>query len=278
MDAYTPPWYYSMQPPHGMHRQHPPPTPRAPGPGPQGPPHPGMPMSPRTQPPSLPPGTPTMPHAVPTPHTSQPPPHSHQPSSSIRISSPPPTPVTSSGPGARLNTEARAFVPSAPPQHKTITIKGLDGIEVNLESLKKHSPQPSTIPIPPASPITTSGRTTLVGIESKKGKRKQQERARLEKEKKDTEEAERRFNEKICWFEEGRRRLIARWEEERNNSSFPPSSFTTARKIDSLDEIEYPEGIKGPKAELNRNAKDGKFRYMWTLTSRAWGSCSLFCP
>ena len=42
-----------------MHQQHPPSTPHA-GPGPQGPPHPGLPMSPRAQPPSLPLGTPTM--------------------------------------------------------------------------------------------------------------------------------------------------------------------------------------------------------------------------
>ncbi|KAI6046360.1 hypothetical protein EDC04DRAFT_3006432 [Pisolithus marmoratus] len=46
------------------------------------------------------------------------------------------------------------------------------------------------------------------------------------------------------------------------NSSVPPlSALLTARNIDRLDEIEYPEGIRSPKAELNENAKDGKFRY-----------------
>ena len=143
-----------------------------------------------------------------------------------------------------------------------ITIRSEDGTEVKLEVLKKHSPQPSTAPIPLASPMTTSSQTPSVRIESKRDKRKRQEQARLEQEKKDAEEAKRKLNEKISRFEEGRRRLMARWKEERNNSPFPPSAFTTARKIDSLDEIEYPEGIKGPKAELNRNAKDGKFRYM----------------
>ena len=77
MDAYnTPPWYYPMQPPHGMHQQHLPPMPHTPDPGPQGPPHPGMPMSPRTQSQSLPPSTPTMSDAIPSLHTLQPPPHS----------------------------------------------------------------------------------------------------------------------------------------------------------------------------------------------------------
>lgn len=143
----------------------------------------------------------------------------------------------------------------------------------------------------------TSGRTPSVRIESEEDKRKRQERARLEQQKKEAEErakregkdaegkaeeeaerittthrtasvrieskkeeAERKFNEKISRFEEGRRRLMASWKEEKDNLPFQPSAFTTARRIDSLDEIEYPEGIKGLKAELNQNAKDGKFR------------------
>ena len=41
----------------------------------------------------------------------------------------------------------------------------------------------------------------------------------------------------------------------------PLSALMTARNIDRLDEIEYPQGIKSPKTELNQNAaKDGKFR------------------
>ena len=93
-------------------------------------------------------------------------------------------------------------------------------------------------------------------IESEQDKRKQQEQARLEQEK----DAERKLNERISRFEEGRRRLMAIWKEERNDSPFPPSAFTMARAIVSLDEIEYPQGIKSPNAELNQNAKDGKFR------------------
>ncbi|KAI5982485.1 ARM repeat-containing protein [Pisolithus albus] len=46
------------------------------------------------------------------------------------------------------------------------------------------------------------------------------------------------------------------------DSSAPPlSALLTARNIDRLDEVEYPEGIRSPKTELNQNAKDGKFRY-----------------
>ncbi|KAL4079170.1 hypothetical protein J3A83DRAFT_4207610 [Scleroderma citrinum] len=403
-----------MQPPHGMHQQHAH-TPHAPGPGPQGPPHPGMPMSPRTQPPSLPPGTPTITHTVPhPPHTPQPPPHSHQPSSSISISSPPPTPSTSTGPGGRLNTEARAFIPNVSRSHRPITIKSEDGTEVNLETLKKHSPQPSTAPIPPASPIATSRRTASVRIESEDDKRKRQEQARLEQEKKDSEERakreeeerkrkeeearlkaeeeakrrkeeeeeerirkeeeekerqrleeverKRKEEEEAIRLEEERRKEEERSKEEKErqerelrekeerelrekeqreqaereaeeqrqkeaveqdashdgtvvsspidetkelepeegevvehgevseqqkeslridtsesarrklvpldinaakkDSSSPPlSALMTARNIDRLDEIEYPEGIKSPRIELNQNAKDGKFRY-----------------
>ena len=39
-----------------------------------------------------------------------------------------------------------------------------------------------------------------------------------------------------------------------------PSAITTARIIDDLGRVPYPEGIKSPKVELNINAKDGKFR------------------
>ncbi|KAI6160832.1 eukaryotic translation initiation factor 4G1-domain-containing protein [Pisolithus thermaeus] len=48
----------------------------------------------------------------------------------------------------------------------------------------------------------------------------------------------------------------------KEDSSAPPlSALLTARKIDRLNEVEYPEGIRSPKTELNENAKDGKFRY-----------------
>ncbi len=39
----------------------------------------------------------------------------------------------------------------------------------------------------------------------------------------------------------------------------PPSALATARIIDDLGRVPYPEGIKSTKVELNINAKDGKF-------------------
>lgn len=40
-----------------------------------------------------------------------------------------------------------------------------------------------------------------------------------------------------------------------------PSALATARVIEDLDHISYPEGISSPKPELNANSKKGKFRY-----------------
>ncbi|KAK0494869.1 armadillo-type protein [Armillaria luteobubalina] len=40
-----------------------------------------------------------------------------------------------------------------------------------------------------------------------------------------------------------------------------PSALATARIIDDLSCIPYPEGFKSPRVELNRNARDGKFIY-----------------
>jgi translation initiation factor 4G len=39
-----------------------------------------------------------------------------------------------------------------------------------------------------------------------------------------------------------------------------PSALATARVIEDLDHISYPEGISSPKPELNANSKKGKFR------------------
>ncbi|KAK7057588.1 hypothetical protein R3P38DRAFT_2598969 [Favolaschia claudopus] len=40
-----------------------------------------------------------------------------------------------------------------------------------------------------------------------------------------------------------------------------PSALATARIIDDLSRVTYPENIQSPSVELNANAKDGKFRY-----------------
>ena len=39
-----------------------------------------------------------------------------------------------------------------------------------------------------------------------------------------------------------------------------PSALATARHIEDINHITYPEGIKRPKIELNVNAQNGKFR------------------
>ncbi|TFY73543.1 hypothetical protein EWM64_g10469, partial [Hericium alpestre] len=44
-------------------------------------------------------------------------------------------------------------------------------------------------------------------------------------------------------------------------SAPPPSALSTARIIEDLGRVQYPEGIKSPKVELNVNAPAGKFRY-----------------
>ena len=41
-----------------------------------------------------------------------------------------------------------------------------------------------------------------------------------------------------------------------------PSALATARNIEDISTIEYPEGIQSPRVELNVNAKQGKFRYV----------------
>ncbi|KAI0302331.1 hypothetical protein B0F90DRAFT_1627403 [Multifurca ochricompacta] len=40
-----------------------------------------------------------------------------------------------------------------------------------------------------------------------------------------------------------------------------PSALATARHIEDINRITYPEGIKSPKVELNVNTQKGKFRY-----------------
>ncbi|KAG2335507.1 hypothetical protein BDR05DRAFT_857499, partial [Suillus weaverae] len=46
----------------------------------------------------------------------------------------------------------------------------------------------------------------------------------------------------------------------RDVSAPPPSALLTARVIENLSEVAYPEGIKSPKVELNANVRDGRFR------------------
>jgi len=79
---------------------------------------------------------------------------------------------------ASMYTNARTFVPSARPATKVI-IKSQDGREVTLDALKKHSPQPPTVPIPLASPILTNRRTTSIRMETEEAKRLREDALRV---------------------------------------------------------------------------------------------------
>ncbi|KAL4079179.1 ARM repeat-containing protein [Scleroderma citrinum] len=136
-------------------------------------------------------------------------------------------------------------------------IRNMDRTEVSLESLKKHSSYPSTTLIPLHSSIAAKS----VCIESEEEKQRQrgqekrdEEEMRKAEEHWQLEEAEREHEDKAIQLEE-------KCLEEKDSLSLPLSAFITARKIDRLDKIKYPDGIRGPKAQLNRNAEDGKFRY-----------------
>ena len=48
----------------------------------------------------------------------------------------------------------------------------------------------------------------------------------------------------------------------KRDMSTPLFVLATARNIKRLQDIEYPEGVRGPREDLNKDAKDGKFRYL----------------
>jgi hypothetical protein len=62
----------------------------------------------------------------------------------------------------------------------------------------------------------------------------------------------------------------------REVSAPPPSVLLTARVIENLSEVAYPEGIKSPKVELNANARYGRFRCVFLPFSLRL-SYSLLC-
>ena len=132
--------------------------------------------------------------------------------------------------------------------------------------------------------------------------RKQEEEAWLEKAEKEGEEKERAEREaEERWQQEALRREEARLEAEeaqdvvefpseeiprrrrslfdinaaKRDMSAPLSVLATARNIERLQDIEYPEGVRGPREDLNKDAKDGKFRYL--NIARALSICSPSC-
>ncbi len=53
----------------------------------------------------------------------------------------------------------------------------------------------------------------------------------------------------------------------KTNIPAPRSALATARVISNINAVTYPEGVSSPNPALNRNAKEGKFRYV-----------NAFCP
>ena len=62
--------------------------------------------------------------------------------------------------------------------------------------------------------------------------------------------------------EEERKRL----EETERQKREADVSFSTACYIKNFNAIKYPEGIQGPKSELNENATAGHIRYVGSRT------------
>ena len=48
----------------------------------------------------------------------------------------------------------------------------------------------------------------------------------------------------------------------KRDTSAPLSTLVMARNIERFQDIKYPEGIKSPREDLNKDVKDGKFRYL----------------
>ncbi|SJK97983.1 uncharacterized protein ARMOST_01239 [Armillaria ostoyae] len=96
----------------------------------------------------------------------------------------------------------------------------------------------------------------------KEEEEKEKERLRLEEEerKKAEEETEKKRLQQEQEEKERTKEEAARVKAEAKAAPLP-SALATARIIDDLGRIPYPEGIKSPRVELNINAKDGKFRY-----------------
>ncbi|KAK0459145.1 uncharacterized protein EV420DRAFT_305233 [Desarmillaria tabescens] len=198
---YMYPWYampqqHQMPPQQPQH--HPPP------PGGHGPPHNGIPVSPRNHPPPLQgPGTPTPTHAIPATHSPHLSPTMSRSSSSGSIDSlslPPPTPSSASMPStSRLSTSASAFVPGQRSSAR-ISLKNVDGTEINLENLKnqKHSPALSGTALPPVgSAHGNPNRRSVVRMESEEerserlaGEREKEQTKAKEKEEKELREKE----------------------------------------------------------------------------------------
>jgi translation initiation factor 4G len=208
------------------------------------------------------------------------PPHSHSTSNSLR-GIPPPSPTLLAG-SARLNADSSAFVPRP---RSRIVVKNVEGLEVDLSAIAKSSPiSVAGASLDPASEFRQgslnavaipSQRPLSIRIETEKQRRKRladqkkkfKAKSRAEEEEKERQqEQEQKRNEECKAREEQEtsRIIISPLLDITSNTkkaspSFP-SACASARVIDDLGSVPYPEGISSPKVELNINAKNGKFR------------------
>ncbi|GAW10500.1 eukaryotic initiation factor 4f subunit p130 [Lentinula edodes] len=193
---------------------------------------------------------------------------------------------------AWLNNNANPFVPRPT---SMIVIKSADGSEVNLENLKKAKEEAERIAKQEAerkAKEEEEERQTLKAEEEEKARIAEEERLqheilKAEKQRQKEEEQARLLKEE----EDAAAKAEAEEEEEgeviRINTARPseplpkrrpgpldlstvavktnlpppiPSALATARIIEDLGRISYPEGVQSPKVKLNVNAKDGNFR------------------
>lgn len=212
---------------------------------------------------------------APDAHPSYPTPSPHMPSSLCGISPSSDTVLYSTTPmnGRRLlNPNASSFTP------KRIIIKSESRREIDLEPFRVKEPLAPYRPIPLSLPARS---TVSVRIESDDARRKrmaEEERLLQEMENKAKrckttevgayeedgeptmrEEAEK----KAATAASAATKRLSSSQTKTNVISAPLSSvLATARMIEDIGTIVYPEGILSPKPELNRNTEPGKFRFV----------------
>lgn len=166
----------------------------------------------------------------------------------------PPGPAGESGSSTgRLNTGANTFVP------KRVTIKTQDGREVDFRNWKKDATPSQVVENnTPSIHQTYQKGTSAVRMETigtKKEGLAETKKKRLEQLKR-LEEEGRKAKEEWKAAEKERRKKAEGGE---NVVAAPPSALATARPIEDLGHISYPEGVTSPNPELNLNSKKGKF-------------------
>ncbi|KAI0311488.1 hypothetical protein OF83DRAFT_1271296 [Amylostereum chailletii] len=249
---YSPNWVPQPLPPH-MHPQQPPlhQSQGAPGPAPA-----VMPMSPRNPPPPLQqPGTPTSNHSAPSPAHTQP----HGPPSHIpppTVTSPPPTPSTTNGPaGARLNTNASAFVPG-----KKISIKNKEGLEVDLGALKRsgQSPVQGLSHAPSPIVIKQESKRQSIRIESPEQKEKRiadeqraKEKEEAAKKAKEAKEAKEREDQEL-----ERKQAEERKEKERRQAEERVEKERQKKEAEEKQRLEEEERAKKEAEERKRQEEE----------------------